>query len=74
MAFDNPNSQDMRAIAAKMSRRSHSTHKPGYGPDLGSPVNDGQVGAGHGPMGSQKTPNHHPLPQPKQGNGGQRII
>jgi hypothetical protein len=69
MAFDNPNQQQMRAIAAEMSKKSHGTMKHGFDPDLGSDVNDGQVGSGpSGSMGSG-TPTRHPLPKPRQGGG-----
>lgn len=69
MAFDNPNSQQMRAIAAAMSKKSHGTMSHGYDPDLGSDVSGGEVGDGHGPAGSMNsgTPTKHPLPKPIQG-------
>lgn len=75
MAFDNPNQQQMRAIAAAMSRKSKGTMSQGSDPDLGSDVNDGIVGSGHGPSGSMHsgTPTKHPLPKPAQGHGGWRI-
>jgi hypothetical protein len=75
MAFDTPNaanSQQMRAIAAAMSKKSHGTMSHGYDPELGTDV-DGGVGGGGGPLGSLKTPNPHPLPKPTQGKGGMRI-
>jgi hypothetical protein len=75
MAFDSVNPQQMRAIAASMSKKSKGTMSQGYDPDLGSDVNDGMVGSGHGPSGSMGsgTPTKHPLPKPTQGHGGQRI-
>ncbi len=72
MAFDTVNPQQMRAIAASMSKKSHGQMSEGYNPDLTSDVSDGQVGSGHGPQGSLKAHNSFPG-KPKQGGGGMRI-